>query len=167
MRLLRPVPALVVLLGCGSSRAEPAECEAAAPDAPACLGIGEPEAPAPTETVTSVTGTALATCSRDPRTGYFRDGSCRTGPRDRGVHVVCAEVDPDFLDYTSGQGNDLSSPVPGSGFPGLRPGDRWCLCAARWAEARDAGKAPPVVLEATHAAALKTIPLTDLTEHAR
>ncbi|MEL6544051.1 MAG: DUF2237 domain-containing protein [Myxococcota bacterium] len=108
----------------------------------------------------NVLGSALASCSLDPLTGYFRSGRCETGPRDRGVHVVCAEVDTQFLDYTKARGNDLST-ARGS-FPGLTPGDRWCLCASRWEEARQAGVAPPVVLDATDEAALRLLSLETL-----
>ena len=91
---------------------------------------------------------------------------CRTGPNDRGVHVVCAEVTDDFLEYSKSKGNDLITPVPDYGFPGLRAGDRWCLCAARWEEARQQGVAPPVVTAATHHAALRTLDGEELTKHA-
>jgi uncharacterized protein (DUF2237 family) len=113
----------------------------------------------------NVLGTPLAVCSLAPQTGFYRDGRCATGPDDRGVHVVCAEVTRAFLDFTGARGNDLVTPVPGR-FPGLRPGDRWCLCAARWEEARVAGVAPPVVLEATEARALDFIPRAALEAHA-
>jgi uncharacterized protein (DUF2237 family) len=99
-------------------------------------------------------------------TGFLRDGYCRSDVRDPGQHTVCAEVTEAFLDYTRGKGNDLSTPRPEFGFAGLRPGDRWCLCAARWAEALEAGVAPPVVLEACDERALELIPLEVLREHA-
>lgn len=155
---------LVVLLACDASASSRARTEAAceAPadaEAPACLGVGTPAPVAPSEDRRSVTGAALTTCSTTPMTGWFRDGTCRTGPNDRGVHVVCAELTDAFLDYTKDRGNDLSTPRPGVGFPGLNAGDRWCLCASRWDEARQAGVAPPVVLEATHHKALETAPL--------
>ncbi|MEM6295125.1 MAG: DUF2237 domain-containing protein [Myxococcota bacterium] len=102
-------------------------------------------------------GGALATCSTDPMTGWTRDGTCNTGPEDRGVHVVCAEMTDAFLSFTKARGNDLSTPHPEYRFPGLVPGDRWCLCAARWKEAHEAGVAPPAVLDATHAAALRIV----------
>jgi uncharacterized protein (DUF2237 family) len=110
----------------------------------------------------NVLGRPLADCSHRPRTGYFRDGSCRTGSDDRGVHVVCARVTEEFLAFSRDRGNDLVTPRPAWGFPGLKPGDRWCLCAARWKEALDAGAAPPVVLEATHVAALEYVSLAEL-----
>lgn len=110
----------------------------------------------------NVLGEALVPCSMDPLTGFFRDGCCATGPSDHGRHVVCAEVTTAFLDFTRARGNDLSTPRPEFGFPGLKPGDRWCLCADRWREAWEAGVAPPVVLAATHAAALAIVPLEDL-----
>jgi uncharacterized protein len=99
-------------------------------------------------------GTELATCSTAPMTGFYRDGCCSTGGDDTGVHVVCAQVTAEFLAFSVREGNDLSSPRPEYGFPGLVPGDRWCLCASRWQDAYDAGVAPPVVLAATHARAL-------------
>lgn len=111
----------------------------------------------------NVLGDPLEVCSLDPVTGYFRSGRCETGPSDRGVHVVCAQVDGRFLDYTKSKGNDLSTPR--GSFPGLRPGDRWCLCAARWEEARRDGVAPPVVLKATDIAALRSLKLEELTKH--
>jgi len=103
-------------------------------------------------------GGALAPCSADPLTGFFRDGCCNTGREDRGSHTVCAVMTAEFLAFSAYVGNDLSAARPEFGFPGLKPGDRWCLCAARWMEARDAGCAPGVVLEATHEAALDLIP---------
>lgn len=110
----------------------------------------------------NVLGGALATCGTDPMTGFFRDGCCNTGPDDLGVHVVCAVLTAEFLGFTRSQGNDLSTPRPEYGFPGLSAGDRWCLCASRWAEAEQAGVAPPVVLEATHERALEIVPLETL-----
>jgi uncharacterized protein (DUF2237 family) len=115
---------------------------------------------------TNVLGTELRPCSTDPMTGFYRDGCCTTGAGDLGVHVVCAQMTAEFLAYTKTQGNDLSTPVPAFQFPGLKPGDRWCLCAARWQEALEAGVAPPVVLEATHAAAVEHVSLADLQEYA-
>ena len=114
----------------------------------------------------NVLGGPLAPCSTSPRTGFFRDGCCNTGPEDRGLHVICAEVTAAFLAYSRRQGNDLSTPRPEFGFPGLKPGDRWCLCAARWKEALDAGVAPRVVLGATHERTLEIVPLEDLKRHA-
>jgi uncharacterized protein (DUF2237 family) len=99
-------------------------------------------------------------------TGFYRDGSCRTGPDDLGTHVVCAEMTADFLSFTQSRGNDLSTPRPTFDFPGLTPGDRWCLCVDRWKEALDAGVAPPVVLAATHEKALQTVDLDTLRAHA-
>lgn len=99
-------------------------------------------------------------------TGFFRDGCCRTGRGDVGVHVICTLVTMDFLAYSKAHGNDLSTPRPEFDFPGLKPGDRWCLCASRWKEALDAGMAPPVVLEATHESALEFVDLSDLRAHA-
>ncbi len=112
-------------------------------------------------------GGVLEPCSTDPMTGFFRDGCCRTGGGDVGVHVVCARVTEDFLAWSMSHGNDLSTPRPEFEFPGLKSGDRWCLCAARWKEAFDAGKAPVVVLEATHESALEFLDLADLRAHAQ
>jgi uncharacterized protein len=114
----------------------------------------------------NVTGSALEPCNFDPKTGYYRSGSCDTSATDFGSHTVCAVMTEEFLAYTASRGNDLSTPGPEFGFPGLRPGDRWCVCAARWKEALEAGVAPPVVLEATHAAALDVISLEDLQANA-
>jgi len=114
----------------------------------------------------NVLGTELQTCCTSPMTGFFRTGVCVTGPQDRGTHVICAELTAEFLTYTKSQGNDLSTPVPGSSFPGLKPGDKWCLCATRWKEALEAGVAPPVDLAATHNTALKFVSLADLQQHA-
>ena len=114
----------------------------------------------------NVLGTALMPCSADPVTGFFRDGCCNTGEHDHGQHTVCAEMTAAFLAFSQSRGNDLSTPHPEWGFPGLRPGDRWCLCVARWKEAQDAGCAPPVILRATHAAALDVVTLADLQAHA-
>lgn len=113
----------------------------------------------------NVLGSPLAECSRDPLTGYFRDGCCRTRPDDLGLHVVCAEVTAEFLRFSKARGNDLTTPILELGFPGLLPGDRWCLCATRWLEAWTQGMAPPVVLVATHQRALDVIPLEALLEH--
>ena len=113
----------------------------------------------------NVLGNALQTCSTDPMTGFYRDGCCHTGPEDRGVHVVCAEMTEAFLEFTKSKGNDLSTPRPALNFPGLEPGDAWCLCAARWQEALEAGVAPPVHLDATHERALEIVDLEDLRDH--
>ncbi len=114
----------------------------------------------------NVLGNDLEPCSNNPVTGFYRTGSCETGPEDRGVHVVCARVTKEFLQFSLAQGNDLVTPRPEFGFPGLEPGDRWCLCAERWREALSAGVAPPVALAATHAAALRVVSLEDLQAHA-
>jgi hypothetical protein len=114
----------------------------------------------------NVLGTPLEVCSLRPLTGWSRNGACETGPEDLGSHTVCAEVTREFLEYSRSRGNDLMTPRPALGFDGLKPGDRWCLCAARWREALHAGCAPPVVLRATHAGALKTVDLEDLKRHA-
>ena len=105
-------------------------------------------------------------CCTSPMTGFYRTGRCDTGPDDFGVHTVCAEMTAEFLDYSKSVGNDLSTPQMVMGFPGLSPGDRWCLCAARWKQAFDAGKAPPLVLAATHEATLEYASLDDLMQHA-
>ncbi|WP_022835779.1 DUF2237 family protein [Salisaeta longa] len=115
----------------------------------------------------NVLGTALTSCSEEPLTGFYRDGCCHTGPSDRGLHVVCAEMTDAFLAFTKAQGNDLTTPQPAFNFPGLQPGDRWCVCAARWQEALEAGVAPPVDLAATHERALAVVALEDLKAHAR
>ena len=114
----------------------------------------------------NVLGEALEPCSFDPVTGFWRDGTCRTGGQDLGVHAVCAVMTAEFLAFSASVGNDLSTPQPAWGFPGLVAGDRWCLCASRWQEALEAGVAPPVVLEATHALALEFSSLDDLSAHA-
>lgn len=114
----------------------------------------------------NVLGEPLIPCSEKPLTGFFRDGCCNTAPEDLGLHVVCTRVTAEFLAFSRARGNDLSTPVPGFGFPGLKPGDQWCLCAARWQEALEAGAAPRVVLQATHAAALRVVRLADLKTHA-
>ncbi len=114
----------------------------------------------------NVLGGALADCSKDPITGWFRDGCCRTDERDRGVHTVCIEATDDFLSFSASQGNDLSTPVPEFDFPGLKSGDQWCLCAARWLEAYEAGVAPRVRLAATHEATLQVVPLDALLDYA-
>ncbi|MGG6265193.1 DUF2237 family protein [Leptolyngbya sp. AN03gr2] len=114
----------------------------------------------------NVLGEELQSCCRSPITGYYRDGYCSTGAGDTGIHVVCAQLTEEFLEFTKSKGNDLSTPKPLYDFPGLKPGDRWCLCAARWKEALDAGVAPPVVLASTHAASLEYVSLSDLKQHA-
>ena len=113
----------------------------------------------------NVLGTALAACSFDPMTGYFRDGCCNTDASDLGSHLICVRVSREFLDFSRAHGNDLSTPMPQHRFKGLQPGDRWCLCALRWREALEAGCAPPVVFEATHANALEFVTLAELEKH--
>ena len=110
----------------------------------------------------NVLGEPLEICSFKPMTGFYRDGCCNTGPEDIGSHTVCAVMTADFLEFSKSQGNDLSTPLPEFGFPGLRPGDRWCLCAPRWQEALDANRAPRVVLRATHEGALAYCAFADL-----
>ncbi|MEG3925744.1 DUF2237 domain-containing protein [Microcoleus sp. D3_18a_C4] len=115
---------------------------------------------------TNVVGGKLETCCTSPMTGYYRDGKCNTGGGDFGAHTVCAQLTEEFLQFTKSNGNDLSTPVPEFNFPGLKPGDCWCLCAPRWKEAMDAGVAPPVVLAATHALTLEYVSLDELKQHA-
>lgn len=114
----------------------------------------------------NVLGGPLEICSLSPRTGFFRTGCCDTGADDLGLHIVCAEMTAEFLAFSQSRGNDLSTPVPEFDFPGLEPGDRWCLCVTRWKEALEAGRAPPVKLEATHMSALEFVDLEDLQRHA-
>jgi hypothetical protein len=118
------------------------------------------------EDAVNVLGTELRPCSRDPLTGFYRNGCCETGAEDVGMHTVCAVMTADFLAFSKAAGNDLSTPMPQYGFEGLKPGDRWCLCAPRWKEALDAGAAPGVVLEATHEETLAIVPLGILKDHA-
>jgi len=115
---------------------------------------------------TNVLGSDLRCCCKRPRTGFYRDGYCRTGPHDHGVHVVCAQVTEEFLRFSATAGNDLTTPVPEFDFPGLEPGDFWCLCVMRWQEALEAGVAPPVKLLATAASALEFVSLEELKAHA-
>ena len=115
---------------------------------------------------TNVVGGELLSCSADPLTGFYRDGCCATGVEDVGSHTVCAVMTAAFLEFSALAGNDLSTPRPEWGFPGLSPGDRWCVCASRWLEAYDAGCAPRVVLAATHARALDVVPIDALLAHA-
>lgn len=123
---------------------------------PGCVAAScEGEAPPQIAAERSVTGAALERCGTSPPTGFYRDGYCRTGPEDLGTHTVCAAVTDEFLAYTLAQGNDLITARPELRFPGLKAGDRWCLCASRWEQARRAGAAPPVILEATHEATLR------------
>ena len=114
----------------------------------------------------NVFGEPLQNCCTSPTTGFYRTGCCETGPEDVGAHVVCAEMTAEFLEFSKARGNDLSTPVPDFGFPGLQPGDRWCLCAARWQEALEGGAAPRVVLMATHESALEHVAFADLKAHA-
>ena len=111
-------------------------------------------------------GEALRPCCFEPLTGFYRDGFCRTGPGDHGLHTVCVEVDADFLNFSRSRGNDLSTPMPDYDFPGLVPSDRWCLCVTRWKEALESGVAPRVLLASTHISALEFVSLEDLTAHA-
>ncbi len=117
-------------------------------------------------TAKNVLGTELVPCGTDPMTGFYRDGCCRIGPSDIGLHVVCAVMTDEFLRFSRSRGNDLTTPNAAYEFPGLKAGDRWCLCAARWKEAYDAGQAPPVVLEATHMSALEFASVEELRQYA-
>ncbi|NJL74525.1 MAG: DUF2237 domain-containing protein [Saprospiraceae bacterium] len=117
------------------------------------------------ESAENVLGAPLQVCCTAPMTGFYRDGNCNTGPQDYGTHVVCAQVTEEFLAFTKSRGNDLMTPVPAYRFPGLRPGDKWCLCALRWKEALEAGVAPPVVLASTHKKALQFVRLEELQAH--
>ncbi|MCG8450177.1 MAG: DUF2237 domain-containing protein [Pirellulales bacterium] len=114
----------------------------------------------------NVLGTELATCSTLPMTGFYRDGCCRTGRDDLGIHTVCIRATAEFLEFSQQVGNDLSTPIPAYEFPGVQPGECWCLCAQRWQQALEAGVAPPVVLEATHISTLEFVDLEDLQAHA-
>ena len=120
----------------------------------------------PHEGARNVLGEKLLSCSEDPVTGFYRDGCCNVGPDDLGVHAVCVRLTAEFLAFSKARGNDLSTPMPQFGFEGLKPGDQWCLCAARWKEAFDAGMAPRVVLRATHEATLAFVALEDLKKFA-
>jgi len=122
--------------------------------------------PTKSKTARNVLGTELKPCSTEPMTGFFRDGCCNTTSDDLGAHTVCAEMSAEFLQFSKEAGNDLSTPRPEFGFPGLKPGDHWCLCAARWVEALDEGKAPRVVLESTHERTLEFTPLAVLQRYA-
>ena len=114
----------------------------------------------------NVLGQPLVPCGLDPLTGFYRDGCCNTGYDDTGIHTVCIRATAKFLAFSKQRGNDLSTPMPEFGFPGLKPGDQWCLCAGRWKEALDAGMAPPVVLAATHEETLAMLPLAELKRYA-
>jgi len=107
----------------------------------------------------NVFGERLESCGEDPMTGFFRDGCCNTSDQDRGSHTVCVELTREFLEFSRSRGNDLMTPMPAFGFPGLRAGQRWCLCASRWLEAQEAGKAPRVYLRRTHRRALDVVPM--------
>ena len=115
---------------------------------------------------TNVLGGELQCCCLEPLTGFYRDGLCRTGAADRGQHTICAMMTDEFLAFSASRGNDLSTPMPEYDFPGLKEGDRWCLCVARWKEALESGCAPPVILEACQISALEFVDLEQLREHA-
>src|SRR5277367_5868879 len=126
--------------------------------------IDNPEGPVK-DPARNVLGQPLATCGCEPMTGFYRDGCCNTGPNDFGVHTICCIVDAPFLAASKAFGNDLSTPMPQFGFPGLKPGDRWCVCAARWLEALTHGVQSPIVLASTHERTLDLIPLDVLKQH--
>jgi len=131
------------------------------------IAFDRPEAPPRgKQAEQNVLGGALASCSTDPLTGFFRDGCCRSGPGDVGMHTVCCLMTKDFLSFTVAVGNDLVTPHPEWDFAGLVEGDSWCLCAARWLEAVEAGHAPPVFLQATHKKTLSIVSLELLQKHA-
>jgi uncharacterized protein (DUF2237 family) len=115
----------------------------------------------------NVLGGELESCCTDPMTGFYRDGFCKTGANDVGRHTVCAELTDEFLEFSLSRGNDLITPHPEFGFPGLKAGDKWCLCVLRWREALEAGVAPPIILEATNQASLQHVTIEDLKENAR
>ena len=117
------------------------------------------------EEAKNVLGTPLQMCCLDPLTGFYRDGSCHTGPDDYGTHVVCAVMTDEFLQFTKARGNDLCTTIPERRFPGLKDGDQWCLCALRWKEAMEEGVAPPLILESTHAKTLEFISFEDIKRH--
>ena len=117
-------------------------------------------------TAKNVLGTPLQTCSTQPLTGFYRDGCCNTGEYDVGLHLVCSQVTAEFLHHQRSVGNDLSTPMPYYGFPGLKPGDRWCVCVKRWKQSMEAGVACPVILEATHLSTLEFVDIEDLQKHA-
>lgn len=119
-----------------------------------------------TQHARNVLGEPLLPCCFDPKTGYYRDGYCNTADHDAGRHVVCAEMTAEFLSFSVSRGNDLSTPKPQFDFPGLKPGDRWCVCVLRWKQAYDAGVAPPILLESCHEKALEFVTLEELTEYA-
>ena len=121
--------------------------------------VSDMDKPHPKRPTLNVLGGSLQSCCQHPKTGFYRDGLCSTGPMDRGSHVVCAEMTEAFLQFTLEQGNDLITPRPDWQFPGLKAGDRWCLCANRWVEAYEAGVAPPLFLESCHRNALLVIPM--------
>ncbi|KXZ44805.1 hypothetical protein GPECTOR_62g920 [Gonium pectorale] len=127
---------------------------------------GNGAGPAASEAPRNVLGGLLQCCCTSPRTGYYRDGFCRTDASDVGRHVICAQVTQDFLEFSRSRGNDLMTPAPWYNFPGLKHGDKWCLCAVRWKEALEADKAPPVFLRCTHVKALEYVSLEDLKRHA-
>ena len=113
----------------------------------------------------NVFGSEIQLCNTAPMTGFYRNGCCETGSGDGGLHIICAELTDEFLEFAKAEGNDLSTPVPEYGFQGLKAGDRWCLCASRWRQAMEAGCAPPVVLEATHETTLEVVPLNVLQKY--
>lgn len=132
----------------------------------ATLNMASAPSDTTSNTAINVLGGPLHLCCTSPKTGYFRDGFCHTGPTDQGMHTVCAVVTDEFLQYSRSRGNDLITPMPQYGFPGLKAGDKWCLCVSRWKESLDAGVAPRVLLASTHKKALEVVKLEDLRSHA-
>jgi len=164
MSIFRTAFACAALVACDTAPAN-APRSVATESAPGPSACAFPERPvAAKEADVNVDGAPLGVCGSAPLTGFFRDGRCSTGAEDTGVHVVCSRVTSAFLEYTKTQGNDLQTPR--GAFAGLKDGDRWCLCAARWSEAERAGVAPPVIVEATHASATKLIAPDKLRAHA-
>jgi uncharacterized protein (DUF2237 family) len=159
------VLSLALLLAACRSHHPQGATPATSETAPRCE-LPAPGSLEPGSELTSIVGSPLQPCSVELRTGWFRNGTCNTDAEDRGVHVVCAQVTKEFLTFTRTRGNDLETPHPDLHFPGLKPGDRWCLCADRWKEALDAGVAPPVLPEATHAKALRHVSKQALLDHA-
>jgi uncharacterized protein (DUF2237 family) len=153
---------LLLLAGCGAGPASAAMSQEPVDTTENACAMPDVD---PGNAQRSVTGAALAPCGSTLVTGFHRNGRCTTGPDDHGAHVVCAQVTSAFLSFTASRGNDLTTPR--GSFPGLHEGDHWCLCASRWAEAYEAGVAPPVVLEATHERALEHLPRAAIEQHAR
>ena len=151
----------VILFACALAGVAEAQTECAQ----GVTGCAQQQSGRPVKPAKNIHGGALKVCATQPMTGWFRDGSCRTNAQDRGRHVVCAVMTEAFLQFTRSRGNDLSTPKPTARFPGLKPNDRWCLCALRWREAQESGFAPPVITAATHAKAANYVFKSVLVEH--